>query len=94
MKDYKEKYKFLIDSWVSDNEIINELTKLIFLDEYIDGDSYGVPGHPTIVSFLVAYIFLLKDKEIPNEKKWEDLRIEYERLKVYPETCLKKEFLK
>ncbi len=90
-KDYYEKYKRSIEEWVDDDDWINEYAKLVLQDDYVDGDSWGVPGHPTIVLFLVAYIYVLKGKEAPEGEKWDELRWEINRIKNSPDKTIKNE---
>jgi hypothetical protein len=88
-KDYFESYKRFIEDWANDDDLIRETAKLVLQDECVEGDSYGVPGHPTIVVFLVAYIMVLRGQTPPEGEQWDELRWEYNRIKNKPETCIK-----
>lgn len=89
-KDYFEAYKRSIEDWVEDDDWIRDTAKLVLTDSYVEGDSYGVPGHSTIVTFLTAYIHVLTDKTPPEGERWQDLRWEIHRIKTRPEDLLVK----
>jgi len=88
-RDYFESYKRLCEDWADDDDLIREAAKLVLQDHYVEGDSYGVPGHPTIVTFLVACIMVLRGQQPPEGEQWQDLRIEYNRIKNNPKDCVK-----
>jgi hypothetical protein len=88
-KDYFEPFKILCEEWADDDDLIRETAKLVLQDDYVEGDSYGVPGHSTIVVFLVACIMVLRGQTPPEGEQWQDLRWEHDRIKNKPETCIK-----
>jgi hypothetical protein len=88
-KDYFESFKRLCEDWADDDDLIRDTAKLVLQDNYVEGNSYGVPGHPTIIAFLVAYIMVLRGQEPPEGEEWRDLRWEYNRIKNNPKDCVK-----
>ena len=75
------KYRRMLADWVDSDEMIERTAKLVFDDKYIEGDSYGVPGSPTIVDFLTAYIYVLTESTPPEGEEYEDLRWEMNRIR-------------
>ena len=87
-KDYFESFKRLCEDWADDDDLIRDMAKLVLQDDYVEGDSYGVPVHPTMM-FLVAYIMMLRGQEPPEGEEWRSLRWEYNRIKNNPKNCVK-----